>query len=65
MVSADGLFGHDADAVVLSWLSPFTHAEKTDNPYSVVVASLAIVLALPFFEPPITLLKAPRFSQAV
>ncbi len=63
MVSADGLFSHEADAVVCKLA--FTYAEKMTNHIQWSVALCTNALALPFFGPPTTVFEAPTFPQAV
>ncbi len=61
-MSAGGLLGHEADAVVCKLA--FTYAEKITNLTQWFVALYAIALALPSFMPPIAVFEAPRFPQA-
>ena len=62
-MSADGLLGHEADAVVCKLA--FTYAEKLTNHIQWSVASCTIALALLFFEPPTAVSEDPGFPQAV
>jgi len=59
IMSADGLLGHEADAVVCKLA--FTYAEKLTNHTQWSVALCAITLALPFFRSPTAVFEAPRF----
>jgi len=63
IVSADGLLGHEADAVVCKLA--FTYAEKTDKPYSVVCGFMCNCISIAILRATIDVSKAPRFPQAV
>ena len=62
VVSADGLLGREADAVVCKLA--FTYAEKTDKNHTQwFVVFCTIALALPFFVTLIAVFEAPGYPQ--
>ncbi len=63
VVSADGLLGREADAVVCKLA--FTYLKRLTNHTQWRVALYAITLALPFSMPLMAVFKAPGFPQAV